>query len=134
MAIFDKIVQLVNDNTDFTNDEAEAAVKARDASLIVVQRTALLIENLINEGNAEDVDLEGVAESIVDLANEFGTAFKNLTSDQKDRVKATVAGIVTGKNEGLIETLFNATLDLVGTAQALVETMDRLLATPPAEG
>lgn len=131
MPIFEKIVQLVNENTNFVNDEAEMAVLERDAALVNVQRTALLIEQLAAQGNVEDAELEGVAEAIVDLASQFGTTFKNLSADQKARVKATVAGIVTGKNEVLIETLFDSAFDLVGKALALTEVMDRLLATPP---
>lgn len=129
--ILEKIIALVNDSTDFTNDELEAAVKGRDAALITLQRAGLEVEALAAAGGVGDEELNGVAESIVDLANEFGTAFKNLTQSQKDKVKATVAGIVTGKNESLVERLFNASLDFVGAAQTLVEVADRLLATPP---
>lgn len=129
--ILEKIIALVNDGTDFTNDELESAVKGRDAALIALQRAGLEVEALAAAGGVGDEEVNGVSENIVDLAGEFGTAFKNLTPSQKDKVKGTVAGIITGKNEALIERLFNAALDFVGAAQTLVEVADRLLATPP---
>lgn len=129
MGIFQKVIDLVNAETDFTNDELEAAVKGRDAALVALQRAALEVEALA--GNAGNEELDGVSENIVELAGDFGAAFSKLSPTQRDKVKATVSGIVTGANEALVERLFNSALDFVIAAKTLVQVADALLATPP---
>lgn len=128
MALNEQITQLIFENLDFANDAVEAALEGVVTSAIGVSDAARAIEALDLQG--EDA---AVAEGVVKLASTFGTVFGNLSPDQRAEVTDTVAKIVTGPNEGLIETLFNQCVALIADIRAANEIVDANTVTPDGE-
>lgn len=128
MALSEQITALIFENIDFANDTVEAALEGVVTSAISVSDAARAIEALDLQGADADV-----AEGVVKLASTFGTVFGNLTPDQQAEVTETVAKIVTGPNEGLIETLFNQCVALIADIRAANEIVDANTVTPEGE-
>lgn len=119
MALNEQITALIFENIDFANDTVEAALEGVVTSSIGVNDAARAIEALDLQG-----DEAAVAEGVVKLASTFGTVFGNLSAEQQAEVTDTVAKIVTGPNEGLIETLFNKCVALIADIKAANEVVD----------
>jgi len=119
MALNEQITALIFENIDFANDTVEAALEGVVTSAIGVSDAARAIEALDLQGADADV-----AEGVVKLASTFGTVFGNLSAEQQAEVTDTVAKIVTGPNEGLIETLFDKCVALIADIKAANEVVD----------
>lgn len=124
MALEQKLSELIITQVDFIDDSLEAKVEEVLTSFGAAHRIGLQIDQQAEN----DQTVEGVASGVLDLANEFGIAFKDLNGEQAARVKAAVRGIVTGDNEVLIENFFDACLDVIVKAKDLNNTVDDLTA------
>ena len=122
MALEQKLSELIITQVDFIDDSLEAKVEEVLTSFGAAHRIGLQIDQQAEN----DQTVEGVASGVLDLANEFGIAFKDLNGEQAARVKAAVRGIVTGDNEVLIENFFDACLDVIVKAKDLNNTVDDL--------
>lgn len=122
MALEQKLSELIISQVDFIDDSLEAKVEEVLTSFGAAHRIGLQIDQQAEN----DQTVEGVASGVLDLANEFGIAFKDLNGEQAARVKAAVRGIVTGDNEVLIENFFDACLDVIVKAKDLNNTVDDL--------
>ncbi len=120
---------------EVTEVPGESNVEAVSKRLFGELLTSITIAQKLQVlADAGDDEILGVSSSLIALARQFNKAFKNLTPDQKAEISAVVAGVVTGANQAEIEAFFNATLDVVGTAQEFVAELTVLLETePPAE-
>ena len=122
MALEQKLSELIISQVDFIDDSLEAKVEEVLTSFGAAHRIGLQIDQQAEN----DQTVEGVASGVLDLANEFGIAFKDLNGEQAAGVKAAVRGIVTGDNEVLIENFFDACLDVIVKAKDLNNTVDDL--------
>lgn len=127
LMLSEKIALKIQERTEFVNDELEAAVEG------VTTATASLVKagidfDTVTGGNS---DSEAVADSIVDLASEFGIAFPNLQPAQVARVKGLFADVYTAPTpeaEAAGEAIFNATVDFDIAVQKVNEVANRLVA------
>ena len=125
MALEQEISQLAVAQVDFIDDTLESNVEETLTAYGELFRISLELDKV----NETDNSVAPVAGGVLKLANQFGVEFKDLTSDQADAVKAAVAEIVTGPNEGLIETFFNASLNFITKAKGLNIAVDQLIST-----
>jgi hypothetical protein len=125
MALEQEISQLAVAQVDFIDDTLESNVEETLTAYGELFRISLELDKV----NETDNSVAPVAGGVLKLANQFGVVFKDLTSDQADAVKAAVAEIVTGPNEGLIETFFNASLNFITKAKGLNIAVDQLIST-----
>lgn len=113
MSLTQKIAALAVAQIEFSNKALEARLEAMLTDFGELHRTALELDQIA----ASDENALNISEGIFDLANTFGTAFKNLSEEQKQAARDAVAKIVTGANETLIERLFDNCLQFISGAQ-----------------
>ena len=98
---------------DFSNDALELEFENSLTAFGKLAKTTVELDQLTDESALP------VAQSVLNLAKQFGVAFKELTEDQSLAVKEAVKGIVTGENETLIERFFDESLDFIVAGQKL---------------
>ena len=126
MGLEAKIASLAVAQIDFQNDELEIGFEGVLTSFGELFRISLELD----KANESDTSVESVAGGVLELANQFGVVFKKLTSDQADAVRNAVADVVTGANETLIESFFNAALSYIEKQQAMNAAVDAATDTP----
>ena len=109
---------------DFDND----ALEANFEQALTPYGELLTIALKLDAANETDTSVSDVAGGVLNLAKQFGVAFKQLTPDQVEKVKAAVAAIVVGQNEGLIESFFDAALRFITNGQTLNAEVNTALA------
>lgn len=131
--ITQKIFDLILTRVDFNNDELEALVEAQTIKSATAIEAALKMESIIQTEFADDPEVQTktteIAEGIVDLASELGSAFPQLSTEQADRFKELFATIFESQSDA-VETagqnLFNAGVDSLQSIQALVNYVNGL--------
>ena len=131
--ITQKIFDLILTRVDFNNDELEALVEAQTIKSAIAIEAALKMESIIQTEFADDPEVQTktteIAEGIVDLASELGSAFPQLSTEQADRFKELFATIFESQSDA-VETagqnLFNAGVDSLQSIQALVNYVNGL--------
>ena len=131
--ITQKIFDLILTRVDFNNDELEALVEAQTIKSAAAIEAALKMESIIQTEFADDPEVQTktteIAEGIVDLASELGSAFPQLSTEQADRFKELFATIFESQSDA-VETagqnLFNAGVDSLQSIQALVNYVNGL--------
>ena len=131
--ITQKIFDLILTRVDFNNDELEALVEAQTIKSATAIEAALKMESIIQTEFADDPEVQTktteIAEGIVDLASELGSAFPQLSTEQADRFKDLFATIFESQSDA-VETagqnLFNAGVDSLQSIQALVNYVNGL--------
>ena len=126
----DKIASLALAQVDFIDDAVEGTFETALVAFGELYRKSLELDAL----SVDNAELETVATGVLELANQFGTVFGNLTNAQKDSVRAAVQSIVTGPNEVLVETFFDACLNFITAAKALNEAVDAINPPDPIDG
>lgn len=114
MSLTQKIAALAVSQVEISNKVLESRLEAMLTDFGELHRTALELDQIA----ASDEGVLNISEGIFDLANTFGTAFKNLSEEQKQGARDAVAKIVTGANEALVERLFDNCLQFISGAQA----------------
>lgn len=131
--ITQKIFDLILNRVDFNNDELEALVEAQTIKSAAAIEAALKMESIIQSEFADDPEVQTktteIAEGIVDLASELGSAFPQLSTEQADRFKELFAVVFESQSDA-VETagqnLFNAAVDSLQSIQALVNYVNGL--------
>lgn len=126
-----KIANLAIAQVTFTNKDIEASFERSLSSFGHLYELALEIQ----DAAANDAQVEQVADGVLKLASEFGMAFGHLSDEQKQRIEDAMTLVITGDNEGLVESFFNAALDCINDFQQLNMDVDAALApqNPPTE-
>lgn len=123
----EKILNLISEQIDFANDELEALVEAQNAAFVQVVKAANDYETAVQITYPDDPEAlqsaMGLAEGIVDFANELGKAFPALSAAQAQKFKDLFAQVFTqpGAIEPAGERLFNATVESLAAIRALVD-------------
>ncbi len=127
--IHEEIAALAIEQVDFKNETLETSQEGTLTAYGKMFSAALEIGKA-TDGEPDEVkeSTVAVARGVLSLARQFGTAFKNLTADQRAAVSAAVREIVTGANESLIETFFDAALDFIIKQQENNVLVDSLVA------
>ena len=131
--ITQKIFDLILSRVDFNNDELELLVEAQTIKSAAAIEAALKMESIIQTEFADDPEVQTktteIAEGIVDLASELGSAFPQLSTEQADRFKELFATIFESQSDA-VETagqnLFNAGVNSLQSIQALVNYVNAL--------
>ena len=131
--ITQKFFDLILNRVDFNNDELEALVEAQTIKSATAIEAALKMESIIQTEFADDPEVQTktteIAEGIVDLASELGSAFPQLSPEQADRFKELFATIFESQSDA-VETagqnLFNAGVDSLQSIQTLVNYVNAL--------
>jgi len=108
-----ELAALATQTIDFDNDALELEFENSLTSFGKLAKTTVELDQLTDES------VLPVAQSVLNLAKQFGVAFKGLTEAQSLAVKEAVKGIVTGENETLIERFFDESLDFIIAGQKL---------------
>ncbi len=127
MSFLETINGLIIKNIDFANDELEAIVEDLAASISASSVAALNFQNAVKGENQESLEKGGKA--LIDLASDLGTAFSQLTPEQLEKFKSTVADIYENPDpviDSAASSLFDASLDVVVKGQKLTAFVDSL--------
>lgn len=123
-----KIASLLIDRIDFQNDAFEVLVEDALVKGMAVSAAASQFEAVIADEFPEDPDAQAkqlaIAEGVIDLASEIGSAFPSLTPDQRARFKNLFQTVFESESEAVEaagETIFNESVEALGAIQALNE-------------
>lgn len=129
-ALADRIRALTLDKINFSHDDAEGIVDGLVSSALTLDDAGDAFTVL----SAGDLDLEDVANGLVDLADLFDDV--DLSPAQVDQLNGAVDKIVKSgspEQKQAAKDVFTSTLGFGLQAKAANDFFDALLATPPEE-
>lgn len=124
-----ELAELATSTIDFQNEALESALEQTLTAFGKLAKTAVELDGLTDES------VLPVSKSVLELAKQFGIAFKDLEAEQAQKVKDAMKGVVTGENELLVERFFDEALDFILSGQNLnaVADSEEIPGEPDAE-